>query len=243
MSNNVKYGKFFKESIFNHQNQHKRNDTHNNVFIKYLNRAYKPNEFKIHSNKQTKIFEQELYDCPEFLKINKIEKISRINFNEFKRIKDLIILSVPIIFNYHDIIALSKLGQKQWDTYIKNINYNSEYYYNMKYNYTYNEIIGIDTLCAIQISGHLRYYNEVYNSFNHLNSITNLHYFMFIWNDSIGYKYTNRKVNEVTNSNINTNINSIITDCVNKFKPIKYETNNNTTFFKRKFVFSWTQNS
>ena len=232
-ANNIKYGRFLKEELFERKYAKTKNDdSWNNLFIKYLNRIYTALEIKNHSTKAFNLFERELYNCEEFSKINGISQTSKIQFNEFKIIKDKLWNYIPIIFNYNDIIALSKLPIKEWDAYIKNINYNIEYYFNTKYNYTYNEIIGDDLLCAIQIGGHLRYYNEVYASFSHLKNIVNYEFFLFIWDDFMGFKYTNGKINEIITNKNNNEMAKAIDDCITKFKPTKYEIDNNNNYLK-----------
>ena len=238
-SSNIKYITFWKDELFKRATKVKTDSSWNNAFLQYLNRIYINDEVKLHSHKDANNFESELYMCDEFKKVNNIT--TKIPFNDFKNMKNALWKYIPIMFSYNDILAIHKKPLIEWDSHIKSINFDGPYYFNTKYNYLYNEIVGEDIACAIQISGHLRFYTELYDSFKYLGNIINCHYFMYMWNDSMGFKYINKKQAEIVNSSKNDAsillMKNNINNCLSKFNPIKHEIGNNDKYLKENLYF------
>jgi hypothetical protein len=91
-----------------------------------------------------------------------------------------------------------------------------------------NEIFGEDIKCALQLSGHLRYYKDLNTSLQILNNYTTCDYFIFAWSDNIGLKIEPRDINMTNELN---NISTL-------FNPKSIKIENNKHYLSTNLLFS-----
>jgi glycosyltransferase involved in cell wall biosynthesis len=199
-----------------------------NLLVHYLGRRYDYLEILNHKTKELDDFELELINCEEFKRKNNVQVIH--NISTFKNLKRKIWLLYTLSLNYNDTMKFNNVPESEWDTIVTSLIFDSSYYENMYYFYQINDIIGENLNCSLQISGHLRYYDDLYNSLINISKFTKLDIFIYTWSDSLGLRDNIFKTTD--------DILSDIDNVVLKFNPIDIEYEDNKKYLMSNLIFS-----
>lgn len=229
-SQNIKYIGLWKNSIFNIGNDEVKT-TWKQLFVQFLLRPYSDDECRMHSNKTLEDFERNLYQCPEYAKINGIDKVDDDKLEILVDLRRKVWRYTTVPLSYTDLLYLqdcadipkSSLQERVKERILATLEDadNNGYYHKLADFYKLNEVVGTSMRCALQISGHLRFYKKLFNSLDHIKSLVSLSVFLFIWTDSVGIRYKLFDSADMSNE---------IDRCIDLFDPKRVRVESNDDF-------------
>jgi hypothetical protein len=223
-TNHLKYISLWKKDIFRQVVPVNHITSWRHKFVQYLLRSYSNDEWRMHSHKSVEEFEKDLYNCSEYASLNEVESVDIDNFELIIDIKNKVWKYAAIPLSYTDLLSLKTyvdLPKEAIQNAVKSLTFDSSYYNRMESFYKMNEVAGYNIRIAMQVSGHLRFYDRLYNSLAQFTQIAPTDIFMFIWNDSVGQRY--RLFDEV-------DITKKIERCIDMYVPTKVVIESNDDF-------------
>lgn len=203
-SNHLRYIEIWKSTKI--PNNHKailRSSTWRHKFVQYLLRSYSLEELKMHGNKDIEHFEHDLYYCKEYADLSGVQETDCDLFEEMTDLRKKVWEYTAIPICYTDLLYVLRecngdFTRGKIRTVVSSLNFEGNYYNSLNHFYRLNDVFGEGIVGAIQISGHLRFYDKLYESLSNIKESIPCDTFVFTWNDSMGIRYKLFEETDVT---------------------------------------------